>query len=139
MTAYLDASAVLRIILQQPGPLAEWPSITHAVSSSLLRVECLRAIERLGRRGILDDDEVALRRAHVLDLLWSCHLVHPDPIVLERAALPMPTELGTLDAIHLATALLWAEQSGEPFAFATHDRALGTAAHAFGLEVIGLA
>jgi hypothetical protein len=33
-------------------------------------------------------------------------LVDLDTTVLERAAQPMPTELGTLDAIHLATAVL---------------------------------
>ena len=137
MTAYVDASVLLRIILQQPNPLPEWRSITHAVSSSVLRVECLRAIERLGRRGVLDDGEVALRKAHLLGLLASYELVHPDPIVLERAAMPMPTELGTLDAIHLGTAMLWTEQCGEPLVLATHDRALANAAQAFGMEIIG--
>ena len=32
-----------------------------------------------------------------------------DAVVLDQAAQPMPTELGTFDAIHLATALLWKE------------------------------
>lgn len=138
MTAYVDASALLRVVLRQPEPLPEWGAITHGVSSTLVRVECMRAIERLGRRGVLDDQEIAIRRAHVLDMLASYELVHPDPIVLERAALPMPTELGTLDAVHLATALLWSELRGERLVFATHDRALGTAAQAFGMEVVGL-
>ena len=138
MIAYVDASAVLRIVLRQPNPLPEWGKIAHGVSSALLRVECLRAIERLRTRGILDDREVAIRRGAVLDLLASYELVHPEPLVLERAALPMPTELGTLDAIHLGTALLWSELRGQPLVFATHDRALGTAAQAFGMDVIGL-
>lgn len=138
MTAYVDSSAVLRVMLQQPGALAQWGSITRGVSSTLLRVECLRAIERLRTRGILADREVAIRRDAVLDLLATYDLVHPDPIVLERAAWPMPTELGTLDAIHLATAQLWQELRGESLVMATHDRSLGTAAQAFGFEVLGL-
>jgi hypothetical protein len=40
----------------------------------------------------------------------------------------------TLDAIHLATALLWAEHAGE-IVFLTHDRQLATAARACGLAV----
>jgi hypothetical protein len=34
------------------------------------------------------------------------------------AAQPMPTELGTLDAIHLATALLWRDTASEPLTMA---------------------
>jgi hypothetical protein len=50
----------------------------------------------------------------------------------------MPTELGTLDAIHLATALLWQERANTEPVMATHDAALGTAARAFGLRVVGV-
>lgn len=49
----------------------------------------------------------------------------------------MPTELGTLDAIHLATALLWKELSGVELVMATHDVALALAAQAHGLPVAG--
>ena len=50
----------------------------------------------------------------------------------------MPTELGTLDAIHLATALLWKESTGSDLVMATHDTALGLAATAHGLIVVGV-
>lgn len=49
----------------------------------------------------------------------------------------MPTELGTLDAIHLATALLWKAMTVGELTMATHDEALGIAAKAHGLPVIG--
>jgi len=45
--------------------------------------------------------------------------------------------LGTLDAIHLATALLWKERAGKAVAMATHDVALAMAAKATGLPVVG--
>ncbi len=50
----------------------------------------------------------------------------------------MPTELGTLDAIHLATALRWRETEGVELVMATHDRALAIGARAHGLRVIGV-
>jgi hypothetical protein len=50
----------------------------------------------------------------------------------------MPTELGALDAIHLATALLWRQRTDSEIVMATHDAALGTAARAFGLRVVGV-
>lgn len=59
-------------------------------------------------------------------------------VVLERAAQPMPTELETLDALHLATAVLWREASDSDLVMATHDIALGLAARAHGFPVVGM-
>ena len=56
----------------------------------------------------------------------------------EAAAQPFPTELGVLDAIHLATATVWREQAGTELVMATHDVALATAARASGLPVVGV-
>jgi hypothetical protein len=63
--------------------------------------------------------------------------VNIDSGVLDRAAQPMPTEPGTLDAIHLATTLLWRNMTGIELAMATHDRALAIGARAYGLAVVG--
>jgi predicted nucleic acid-binding protein len=136
--AYVDSSVLLRMVLHQPGRLEAWSSIRRPVSSSLLRVECFRTLENYRQRVSISDEDLAVRRAAVLHLLAACELVHPDPIVLDRASLPMPTRLNTLDAIHLATALVWQDARGERAVMATHDRALGAAAHAFGMDVIGL-
>ncbi|HEY1305056.1 MAG TPA: hypothetical protein VGF24_15975 [Vicinamibacterales bacterium] len=65
-------------------------------------------------------------------------LVDIDAAVLNRAAQPMPTELGTLDAIHVSTALLWKEATGTDLTMATHDGALALGAHAHGLRVVGV-
>ena len=81
--------------------------------------------------------EIALRRETVLRVLRSSELVDISRSILQRAAQPMPTTLGTLDAIHLSTALLWQERSGDTLSMATHDYALATAARAHGLEVLG--
>ena len=67
----------------------------------------------------------------------SLEVVELDAAVLDRASQPMPTELGTLDAIHLATALLWKEMTGTQITLATHDEALGLSAKAHGLSVVG--
>jgi hypothetical protein len=52
------------------------------------------------------------------------------------AAQPMPTELGTLDALPLATAVLWREMWRVDLVMATHDTALGLAARAHGFPVV---
>jgi predicted nucleic acid-binding protein len=74
----------------------------------------------------------------VFRLLETLEAVEVSRTVLSRAAQSMPVALGTLDAIHLATALLWSERGGSPLVMATHDAALGLAARAVGLRVIGL-
>jgi hypothetical protein len=79
------------------------------------------------------------RRATILTLIDSLEIVEVDSNVLERAAQPMPTELGTLDAIHLASAVLWKDATGVEPEMATHVAALGLAAQAHGLSVAGTA
>jgi predicted nucleic acid-binding protein len=81
---------------------------------------------------------VAERREALFRLLDTLEVVEPSRAVLERAAQPLPITLGTLDAIHLATAALWREQSKESLTMATHDERLALAARAMGLPVVGL-
>lgn len=137
MIAYLDSSILLRKILRQPGSLREWAAIRTGMASALVETECLRTLDRLRLRAGLSDRDLARRRDTVFRLLESIELVEVTTPVLARAAQPLPTELGTLDAIHLATALLWREHTGADLVMATHDAALGTAARACGLTVVG--
>ena len=138
MIAYVDASVLLRLALAQPDALAEWAKIERGIASALVTTESLRTLDRLRLRIKLPDREVAARRAKIFELIASLEVVDVDALVLDRAAQPMPTELGTLDAIHLATALLWREMAGESLTMATHDQALGLAAAAHGFDVIGV-
>ena len=108
--------------------------------------EYLRAVrrgetisDRLRLRTGLADADVASRRATILALIDSLEVVDIDSTVLDRAAQPMPTELGTLDAIHLATALLWKDMTRANLVMATHDSALALGAQAQGLPVVGVA
>ena len=138
MTAYVDASVVLRLALGQANALVEWSKIRRGVASAFVKTESLRTLDRLRLRAKLSDAEVATRRAAILSLIGSLEVVELDAAVLDRASQPMPTELGTLDAIHLATALLWKEMTGVEITVATHDEALGLGAKAHGLPVVGV-
>ena len=137
MIAYVDSSVLLRLALGQPNALPEWRQINRGVSSALISTESLRTLDRVRIRASLSDIEVARRRATILNLIDSLELVEIDSTVLDRAAQPMPTELGTLDAIHLASALLWKDAMGIDPVLATHDNTLGLAAQAHGLKVLG--
>jgi predicted nucleic acid-binding protein len=135
LTTYVDSSVLLRIVLGEPAALVEWPSI-EPVSSELIRVECLRALERLRHTGALGDDTIAERRVAVLDTLSRFRLVEASRTILERTADPFPVYVATLDAIHLATALELRADYGD-LTLATHDAKLASAARALEFTVLG--
>lgn len=137
MIAYIDASVILRLVLTEPNPLREWPDVDQGVTSALAEVEVLRTLDRLRFSApTLDPRVLAARREAVFRLLEGIETVEITRGVLARAAQPLPTPLGTLDAIHLVSAMGWREQF-EGIVFATHDLALSAAARASGFEVIG--
>lgn len=138
MIAYLDSSVLLRMVLGQPGALKEWRTIRLGVASAVVEVECLRTLDRLRLRHAISDEDIAIRREAIFRLLEAIEIVEPTRPVLTRAAQPLPTELGTLDAIHLATAMLWREQARKDLLMATHDTTLAMAARSLGLRVIGI-
>jgi len=136
MRVYFDSSVVLRVVLGERGRLKEWSRTSEAVTSEVTRVECLRALDRLRLEGGMVDREVARQRATALSMLTGFELVRVNRAVLERAADPFPVRIRTLDALHLASALL-VRARFPALRFATHDVDLGVAAAAEGLPVIG--
>jgi predicted nucleic acid-binding protein len=129
---------LLRLALGQPQALREWTAVDEGVTSALTEVECLRTLDRLRLREGLADEEVALRREALFALFARVSVVDISRPVLERAAHPLPTSPGTLDAIHLATAQLWRERFERDLVMATHDTALALAARALGMPAIGV-
>ena len=136
MTTYVDSSVLLRLVLGEPDHLRAWDAI-EPISSALLRVECLRAVQRYRQMGAIDDQTVAERRQAILDAVKRFRLVDVSPAVLMRAADPFPVHVATLDAIHLATALEVRAEL-EDIDFATHDRKLADAARSLDFDVLGV-
>jgi predicted nucleic acid-binding protein len=137
--AYIDTSVLLRLILREPGALRlqDVRSCEALVSSELLAVESHRTVDRLRLQGTLSMEEAVARSESVREWLESVDLVLLRPPILARASEPFPTPIGTLDAIHLATALVWRDRMGRELTMATHDSGLAAATRAFGIEVLG--
>ena len=138
MIAYLDTSALLRIVLRESEALDDLRNYDGLVSSELIAVESARTLDRLRHQGALTMNEAAARTAAVNEWLEAVDLVLIRPPILSRASEPMPLPMGTLDAIHLATALIWRDRVGPLPQMLTHDAALGAAARAFGFDVRGV-
>jgi predicted nucleic acid-binding protein len=135
--AYIDSSVILRLVLSEPDALQEWPDVQQGVTSALAEVEVLRTLDRLRFSApTLDPQALGGRREVAFRILEGLETIEITRSVLSRAAQPLPTPLGTLDAIHLVSAMGWREQF-EGLFFATHDLALSAAARASGFEVVG--
>lgn len=137
MIVYLDSSVILRFVLQQPDLLPDWGKWDLALTSELSRIEAFRTMDRVRLEGRLDDQglsEYVVRLNTSLSRLDEILLERP---ILSRAALAFPTVMGTLDALHVASALLWQEQTRKELVFLTHDGRQGIGARALGLQTSG--
>ncbi len=124
-TVYLDASAIVRIVADEPGRAATVAFLREhdtRVTSVLSAVEVPRAVAR-------KRVDAALAASVFLEDLV---IVALDRTIVSSAAGLAPPALRTLDAIHLATAL---ELGRELEAFVTYDDRLGAAARSIGLSV----
>ncbi len=136
MNVYLDTSVVLRVLFGEPNPIDFWGRWDRAYSSALWRIDALRTVDRLRLLHEITDVEVA-------DLVRDIQITHEtfaicrlDERILQRASETFPTVVGTLDAIHLATAISIRESDKVDFLL-THDSQLGTAARSVGFHVRG--
>ena len=126
MTAYLDTSAAVKLLFGEAESEALRSYLRGSprrASSALLRAELVRATNRLDRAMI------GAARA----LLGSIALREVDDEVLDRAGELAPLGLGTLDAIHVATASLLGPDLE---AVVTYDRRMMGAARLYGLTVV---
>lgn len=139
MIAYVDSSVFIRVLLRQPRALPEWEVIELPLTSSLLRVESCRTLDRATHLKALTDSEYTAKLAQIETFVARSIVVRIDEPLLAAASRRLPVRLSTLDAIHLATAEYLRETFSDPFLFATHDRELGAAARASGFDVIGSA
>ena len=137
MTTYLDSSVALRIVLGASAALPNFRRLEHVITSALMEVECLRTLDRLQLVEGIAPEEIGRRRESVYELVDRIDVVALTPAVLSRASQPLPVALKPLDALHLATAMVWRESEAADVEIATHDEALAIAARAVGFKVVG--
>jgi uncharacterized protein len=122
---YLDSSAIVKLAVAEPESAALRRYLRRRrplVSSALARAEVARALLPLG--------EPAVRRGQ--EVLARLELIRISDRILAAAGSLLPTELRTLDAIHLATAR---QLGGDLAQLITYDERLRNAAAATGSPV----
>lgn len=135
--AYVDASAVLRVLLGERGARAPMGRRTPWVSSRIVEIELHRALDRARLLDVLTDAELATKSKELQDLVRRLHLIPLSDDVAGIASSPFSVSLRALDAVHVASALVFAAEVG-PVHFWTHDRRQANAALSRGLEVRGV-
>jgi predicted nucleic acid-binding protein len=125
---YFDTSALVKLVFDETesAALAEWLTLradVPKVSSDLSTIELLRTCRRV--------DEGAVEGAVLL--LGGIDLLPIDRAIVEKAATLIPTELRSLDAIHLASAL---SVKTNLTALVAYDVRLCSAAAEAGIEVV---
>ena len=125
---YFDSSAIVKLVSPEPESRALYELVSsqgNVVASALATVEVQRAVRRI------QGGESMLERAG--DVLDRIALIKIDDAILRKAAHLEPTDLRSLDAVHLATALSVQEHLE---AFVVYDQRLGAAAAGLGLNVV---
>jgi hypothetical protein len=124
---YLDSSAPVKLVVLEPESAALREFLMGhptRLSSGLVEVEVPRALRRAGY-GVAEQ-----RRA--VELLARIALVDVDRAILRAAAAIAPTNLRSLDAIHLATAMSFGQDLA---GIVTYDQRLAEAAISADVEV----
>ena len=123
--SYVDSSALLKLVLIEPGSIgmARWFVEGERLLTSAV--------------GVIETRRAAARRPHdparLAYVLRSVEEIALGAGIADRAASIGPPSVRTLDAIHLATALSMARDLD---AFVTYDDRLAAAARDLGLPVV---
>jgi predicted nucleic acid-binding protein len=138
VSLYAESSAILAWLLDEPSGPAVRKSLASAdvvVASDLTLIESDRVLIRAATLGELTEGEAADRRAHLMHAASHWHVFRLGPEIVQRARQPFPGEpLRTLDAIHLASALV-ARGALPGLELLTLDQRIRRAAGALGLHL----
>lgn len=138
--AYFDTSALVKRYIREPRSLQVRTLLRRYdfVSSAITPVEIASAFRRRRRAGDLSEDTFAalVRRARQDRLQWE--LVEVSSVVLDRAEelLQGVTPIRALDAIQVASLVIFQSASQMRISFVTADVRQREAATQLGLDII---
>jgi predicted nucleic acid-binding protein len=135
---YAESSAVLTWLLGEPAQsvvLEELRRADRVVASSLTALECARGLSRAAALGRISraDELAALRLLDVAESGWDVHDLSDRVTTRARGSFPVEP-IRTLDALHLATVLLFQEAFGR-ITVLSFDERIRRNVEAFGVEV----
>jgi uncharacterized protein with PIN domain len=129
---YAESSAVLSWLLGESGQQAilhEMSDAEQVVTSTLTIIDCSRALARARALKRLKEAEELAAFHQLDDATAAWHVLDISDRVADRARAAFPREpVRTLDALHLASALVFAEALGAVLILSLDDRVRENAA-----------
>lgn len=135
MNIYLDSSWLLRALLKQ-SMVKPLHAGVNVFSSVLLNIECRRTLDRHLKRRLLSENEFAQVSQQLGEYIESINIIDLTSAILARAAGAFFLPVGSLDAMHLATAMQLSESLKEAVCIATFDEELALAASAHNIDIL---
>ena len=132
MIAYLDSSVLLRHILLGEEPIRHALEFPRVVSSELIEIECRRVLHRCRLAGELTDEALTVACERLDEVLAGIDLLELSRPIKQRAMDSFPVNVRTLDALHVATALMVGEDAGGVALF-SHDEGMNRCARSLGI------
>jgi predicted nucleic acid-binding protein len=133
---YVDSSVLLRYLLTDDREFERTREFERLGSSELLGIECHRVLQRYRLEGAIGDQQLQEAASYLMEICAGLTIFELSPQVKRRATQAFPTIIGSLDALHLSTAILWAELDPEPLVLLSANARLRTCAQAVGLHAI---
>ncbi len=137
---FWDSSAIIPICLKEQ--LSETVKRLIKTDEDIVvwwatRVECLSAMSRRRREGVLNIDAELKARTILIALSTEWSEVQPSELVRQRAERLLAIHsLRSADAFQLAAALIWAEENPQGHQMVCLDQNLREAAHKEGFTVL---
>ncbi|MBN2341508.1 MAG: type II toxin-antitoxin system VapC family toxin [Deltaproteobacteria bacterium] len=136
MVAYLDSSVLLQHVLCGDSSISKAFQHDSVISSELLNIECMRVIHRYRLTGALNDAGFVEAMRRVNQVLDGVSIVGLSDTVRVRAGESFPVVVKTLDALHLATAIIFQQKRPESaVSIFSYDQTLNRCAQALGFHV----
>ncbi len=136
MVGYLDSSVLLRHILVGDTAIHHIQAMSRVVSSEFLEIECRRIIHRYRIEGYLGDEGFITAVERLEGILSAVSLLAFSPKVKKLAMGSFPVSVKTLDAVHLASALVFsAARPEEELLMFSFDTGMNRCAQALGFGV----
>lgn len=139
MATYFDSSVLISILIKDSfhqKALSLWETHEQRVASYLLVGECLNVLRRLAKRKAFDPKTIDQKITRLDQMMAGISFIAIDHVVLETLRNePLTSECKSLDALHLASALVFKKHAPAGFAFCTFDTNLSLIANKLGFVV----
>jgi len=135
---YLDTSALLAFVSENKQKIRFSKIASDVISSQLCYAEAFRWVDNARIKNAFSDKVVGSYYSELKACFESISLIDISREIIQRASESFPLNIKTLDAIHLATAILYQKSIKKDLVFITHDCTLAECARAVGFKILGL-